>query len=123
MMIRKFYTLVLSLFLFSCFANAQSWPKSSGSSSAFEGFGIDYSSYEDDGYSNGSASSDNGSSIFGDNAFISTMAETNEGGWGGDPTDPAQTVPIVESIFGLLGLGGAYAWRLMKGKNKKDKNE
>lgn len=117
MMIRKFYTLVLSLFLFTCIANAQSWPQGSRSRSSFEGFGIDYSDDIDD--SNSSTAS-KGSGIFGDNAFISPMAE-NDGGWGGDPSEPAPTVPIVESILGLIGLGGAYAWKLMRGKNKQNK--
>lgn len=117
-MIRKFYTLVLSLFLFTCIANAQSWPQGSGSRSSFDGFGIDYQDEED--YSNSTES--NSSGIFGNNAFISTMAD-NDGGWGGDPSDPAQTVPIVESILGLLGLGGAYAWKLMRSKNKQNKED
>ncbi|MBO8437485.1 MAG: hypothetical protein IAC54_01115 [Bacteroidetes bacterium] len=120
MMIRKFYTLVLSLFLFTCLANAQSWPHGSGARSSFEGFGIDYSSDTDDSYSSSSAPT--GSGIFGDNAFISTMAE-NDGGWGGSPSDPAPSVPIAESILGLLGLGGAYAWKLLRGKNRQDKKE
>ena len=30
-----------------------------------------------------------------------------------------EAVPIVESIIGLLGLGGVYAWRLIKRKKEK----
>ncbi|MBR4963573.1 MAG: hypothetical protein IKY54_06715 [Muribaculaceae bacterium] len=35
------------------------------------------------------------------------------------PADPG-AVPIVESILGLLGLGGAYAYRLFKKGKKED---
>lgn len=35
------------------------------------------------------------------------------------PSDPG-AVPIVESILGLLGLGGAYAYRLFKKGKKED---
>lgn len=35
------------------------------------------------------------------------------------PNNIGSPVPIVESIIGLLGLGGAYAWRIAK-KNKKE---
>lgn len=122
MMIGKFYTLVLCLFLFSYSVNAQSWPQGSGARSSFDGFGIDYNDYANDDYSDNSATGNSRSSIFGDNAFISTMAESDSG-WGGSPSDPVQTVPITESILGLLGLGGAYAWKLIRGKKNKGKQE
>lgn len=122
MMVRKLYTLVLCLFLFSSLATAQSWPQGSGSRSSFEGFGIDYSNgYEDENSPEPSASG-----IFGDNAFISTMSEgdARDSSWGStSPSDPGATAPITESILGLLGLGGVYAWRLIKGRNKKGKQE
>ena len=35
------------------------------------------------------------------------------------PADPG-AVPIVESILGLLGLGGVYAYRLFKKGKKED---
>ena len=35
------------------------------------------------------------------------------------PADPG-AVPIVESILGLLGLGGAYAYKLFKKGKKED---
>lgn len=35
------------------------------------------------------------------------------------PSDPA-AVPIVESILGLLGIGGAYAIRLIRKKKNND---
>ena len=35
------------------------------------------------------------------------------------PSDPG-AVPIVESILGLLGLGGVYAYKLFKKGNKED---
>ena len=35
------------------------------------------------------------------------------------PADPG-AVPIVESILGLLGLGGVYAFRLFKKGKKED---
>ena len=37
----------------------------------------------------------------------------------GKPNDPG-AVPIVESILGLLGLGGVYAYRLFKKGKKED---
>lgn len=118
-MVRKLYTLVLCLFLFSSLTTAQSWPQGSGSRSSFEGFGIDYSNgYEDENSPEPSASG-----IFGDNAFISKTNEIQTYGFNDQPSDPGATAPITESILGLLGLGGVYAWRLIKGRNKKGKQE
>ena len=36
----------------------------------------------------------------------------------GTGEEPAAPTPIVESIIGLLGLGGVYAWRLIKRKKE-----
>ena len=35
-----------------------------------------------------------------------------------NPDGTGENVPIVESIIGLLGLGGVYAWRLIKRKRE-----
>ena len=40
-------------------------------------------------------------------------------GFPNPPADPG-AVPIVESILGLLGLGGVYAYRLFKKGKKED---
>ena len=49
-------------------------------------------------------------------AATSVMAQET---FPGAPADPG-AVPIVESILGLLGLGGAYAYRLFKKGKKED---
>lgn len=46
----------------------------------------------------------------------SAMAQTD---FPGAPADPG-AVPIVESILGLLGLGGVYVYRLFKKGKKED---
>lgn len=50
---------------------------------------------------------------------VSAMAQD---GFPNSPADPGQdaAVPIVESILALLGLGGAYAYRLFKKGKKED---
>ena len=65
------------------------------------------------------------SSIFESNetsatAFAGDYIKSTNGDFGDDedPGNPGE-VPIIESILGLLGLGGAYAWRLFS-KNRKD---
>ena len=35
-----------------------------------------------------------------------------------NPDGTGEAVPIVESILGLFGLGGVYAWRLIKRKKE-----
>lgn len=53
-------------------------------------------------------------------------AATHSKGFPGyEPVNPdgtgetsGEAVPIVESIIGLLGLGGVYAWRLIKRKKE-----
>ncbi|MBO5721012.1 MAG: hypothetical protein J6R61_05765 [Bacteroidales bacterium] len=47
---------------------------------------------------------------------VSAMAQET---FPGTPADPG-AVPIVESILGLLGLGGVYAYRLFKKGKKED---
>lgn len=47
---------------------------------------------------------------------VSAMAQDT---FPGAPADPG-AVPIVESILGLLGLGGVYAYRLFKKGKKED---
>ena len=47
---------------------------------------------------------------------VSAMAQE---GFPNPPADPG-AVPIVESILALLGLGGAYAYRLFKKGKKED---
>jgi hypothetical protein len=50
--------------------------------------------------------------------FVATSVMAQES-FPGKPSDPG-AVPIVESILGLLGLGGAYAYRLFKKGKKED---
>ena len=50
-----------------------------------------------------------------------TPGANSKGFPGYEPTNPDGTgedVPIVESILGLLGFGGVYAWRLIKRKRE-----
>lgn len=106
--------LFISILLFSANISAQGWPESSATRPSFSGFGL--------------ISGDNASSIFDENSSESFagdyITKNSNDDFGGDPNpgnpneDKTEDVPIIESILGLLGLGGAYAWRLCK-KNKK----
>lgn len=110
----------ISILLFSANIFAQSWPSSSATRPTFGGFGI--------------ATEDESSSIFGSESstesfagdYITTPQTKGFGGNGntntnpGNPNPAPEDVPIVESILGLLGLGGAYAWRLFSKNRRKE---
>lgn len=102
-MVKNIFVVILILF-FSAEIKAQEWPESADSRSEFSGFGK-------------SASADPLANEGVD--YTDTMSADDGGfGEGGLPDNPG--VPIVESIIGLLGLGGAYAWRLIAKKRKED---
>ena len=103
--------ILISILLFSANIFAQSWPSSSATRPTFGGFGI--------------ATEDENSSIFDNESTTESFAgdyvttpQTKSFGGDKDPGNPGE-VPIIESILGLLGLGGVYAWRLFS-KNRKD---
>lgn len=106
--------ILISIVIFSVNAFAQSWPSSSATRPSFGGFGV---ATEDESTS---VFESNGASFAGD--YVSTPQtkdfgdneKENESGL----TNPGDTVPIIESILGLLGLGGAYAFRLFTKKRK-----
>ena len=52
-------------------------------------------------------------------AVLVTATAMAQDGFPNPPADPG-AVPIVESILGLLGLGGVYAYRLFKKGKKED---
>ena len=107
--------LFISILFFSANISAQGWPESSATRPSFGGFGL--------------TSGEETTSIFDENKTESfagdyiTTPITKDFGGNPNPGNPNEDkdapVPIIESIFGLLGLGGAYAWRLCR-KNKKN---
>ena len=106
--------IIISIVIFSVNAFAQSWPSSSATRPSFGGFGV---ATEDE---NSSVFESNGASFAGD--YVSTPQTKdfgdNEKEDESGLTNPGQEVPIIESILGLLGLGGAYAIRLFSKKRK-----
>lgn len=106
-------TLVLiSILLFSANIFAQSWPSSSATRPTFSGFGV--------------TTEEENSSIFGTESSTESFAgdyvttpQTKAFGDQKNPGNPNE-VPIIESILGLLGLGGAYAWRLFSKNRRKE---
>ena len=110
--------IIISIVIFSVNAFAQSWPSSSATRPSFGGFGV---ATEDE---NSSVFESNGASFAGD--YVSTPQTKGFGDNEKDDesglTNPGQEgdapVPIIESIIGLLGLGGAYAIRLFSKKRK-----
>ena len=102
----------ISIILFSANIFAQSWPSSSATRPSFGGFGM---STEEE---NSSVFESDGTSA---TAFAGDYIKSEKNDNFGDDEDPGNPgeVPIIESILGLLGLGGAYAWRLFS-KNRKD---
>lgn len=53
-------------------------------------------------------------------SFMNSGAETQSLADDSNLGDPSETVPIVESIIALIGLGGAYVIGLVR-KNRKEK--
>ena len=103
--------LFISILLFTTNVVAQGWPTSSATRPSFEGFASSINEDENDNTTTQT------SSFAGD--YI-TAAIDNEFGDQDNPGNPNE-VPIIESILGLLGLGGAYAWRLFSyGRRKED---
>ena len=106
--------ILITIVIFSVNAFAQSWPSSSATRPSFGGFGV---ATEDE---NSSVFESNGASFAGD--YVSTPQTKGFGDNEKDDesglTNPGQEVPIIESILGLLGLGGAYAIRLFSKKRK-----
>lgn len=106
--------ILITIVIFSVNAFAQSWPSSSATRPSFGGFGV---ATEDE---NSSVFESNGASFAGD--YVSTPQTKdfgdNEKEDESGLTNPGQEVPIIESIIGLLGLGGAYAIRLFSKKRK-----
>ena len=112
--------ILISIVIFSVNAFAQSWPSSSATRPSFGGFGV---ATEDE---NSSVFESNGASFAGD--YVSTLQtkdlgfgddeKENESGLGNPGQEGDAPVPIIESIIGLLGLGGAYAIRLFSKKRK-----
>ena len=97
--------------LFTANVVAQDWPTSSATRPSFEGFASSINEDEDDNITTETLS------FAGD--YI-TSATTKNFGDQENPGNPNE-VPIIESILGILGLGGAYAWRLLsKGRRKED---
>ena len=106
-------TLVLiSILLFSANIFAQSWPSSSATRPTFSGFGV--------------TTEEESSSIFGNESstesFAGDYVTTPQTKGFGDQENPGNPneVPIIESILGLLGLSGAYAWRLFSKNRRKE---
>lgn len=100
----------ISIVIFSANIFAQSWPSSSATRPSFGGFGAVTEEENSSVFENGEATSETFTSDY------ITAPETK--GFGGD-TDPGHPgVPIIESILGLFGLGGVYAWRLFSKKRK-----
>ena len=111
--------ILITIVIFSVSAFAQSWPSSSATRPSFGGFGV---ATENE---NSSVFESNGASFAGD--YVSTPQtkdfgdnekDENESGLGNPGQEGDAPVPIIESILGLLGLGGAYAIRLFSKKRK-----
>ncbi len=104
--------LFISILLFTTNVVAQGWPTSSATRPSFEGFASSINEDENDNITTET------SSFAGD--YITSAETDNKFGDQENPGNPNE-VPIIESILGLLGLGGAYAWRLFsKGRRKED---
>lgn len=108
--------LFVSILLFSANITAQDWPESSSSRPSFSGFGLSIGSNSSDIFS-----SEGGSESFAGDYVTTpqTKAVNDDFGDDDDPGNPGE-VPIIESILGILGLGGAYAWRLFSKNRKKE---
>ena len=103
--------LFISILLFTTNVVAQGWPTSSATRPSFEGFASSINEDENDNITTET------SAFAGD--YITAATEDNFGDQD-NPGNPNE-VPIIESILGILGLGGAYAWRLLsKGRRKED---
>ncbi len=103
--------LFISILLFTANVVAQDWPTSSATRPSFGGFASSINEDEDDNITTET------SSFAGD--YITTPITKGLGDQE-NPGNPNE-VPIIESILGILGLGGAYAWRLFsKGRRKED---
>ena len=105
----------ISILLISANIFAQSWPSSSATRPTFSGFGV--------------TTEEENSSIFGTESSTESFAgdyvttpQTKSNLDFGDQENPGNPneVPIIESILGLLGLGGAYAWRLFSKNRRKE---
>ncbi|MEG1574363.1 MAG: hypothetical protein RR293_00945 [Bacteroidales bacterium] len=103
-MIKNIFVIIMVLAFFAD-AKAQGWPEASGSRPTFSGFDESSTSTVSDPSGDPVGAESYGKAV-GDGDFPET------------PSNPNPTVPIVESIIGLLGLGGAYAWRLVTKKRK-----
>lgn len=103
--------IIISLVIFSANIFAQSWPSSSATRPSFSGFGVVTEEENSSVFENGEATSE---TFAGD--YITTP-ETKSFGDNENPGNPGE-VPIIESILGLFGLGGVYAWRLFSKKRK-----
>ena len=104
---------LISILLFSANIFAQSWPSSSATRPSFGGFGM---STEEENSSIFESDETSATAFVGD--YIKSVGDGDDFGDNPDPGNPGE-VPIIESILGLLGLGGVYAWRLFS-KNRKD---
>lgn len=108
----------MMVLLFSTTVIAQSWPTSSATRPSFSGFGITTDNESSSIFSDANSESE---SFAGDYITSNNITKAADDDWGeGEIGNPGTTVPIVESILGLLGLGGAYAWRLFRKKEKND---
>ena len=101
----------ISIVIFSANIFAQSWPSSSATRPSFGGFGVVTEDENSSVFENGEATSE---------TFAGDYITTPEKKGFGDEKDPGNpgAVPIIESILGLFGLGGVYAWRLFSKKRK-----
>ena len=104
---------LISILLFSANIFAQSWPSSSATRPSFGGFGM---STEEENSSIFESDETSATAFAGD--YIKSVGDDDDFGDEENPGNPGE-VPIIESILGLLGLGGVYAWRLFS-KNRKD---
>ena len=110
--------ILITIVIFSVSAFAQSWPSSSATRPSFGGFGV---ATENE---NSSVFESNGASFAGD--YVSTPQtkdfgedeEEDKSGLDNPGQEGDAPVPIIESILGLLGLGGVYAIRLFSKKRK-----
>ena len=101
----------ISIVIFSANIFAQSWPSSSATRPSFGGFGVVTEDENSSVFENGEATSETFASD-----YITTL-KSEDFGDNDNPGNPG-AVPIIESILGLFGLGGVYAWRLFSKKRK-----
>lgn len=106
--------ILISIVILSANVFAQSWPTGSSTRPTFSGFGVTSEDESSEIFENNTAST---------TAFAGDYIKSEDDGFGtGNLNNPGTTnpddVPIVESILGILGLGGAYAWRLFSKKRK-----